>query len=149
MVLATGETSVARILVVDDDKILSRLLQNLLASSGHVVALATSGGQALELSATEPPDLILLDVLLPEMDGFETCRRFKANDATAHVPVVLMTISNDLRLNSKAFIAGATFTMTKPFSPGRLANIVNLALAPDSPREADGQRSRGGNLSAR
>lgn len=125
----------ARILVVDDDAAFLKLVQNLLTANGHQTLLARSGSQALELCASERPDLILLDVKMPQMDGFETCRRLKANNATAPVPVIMMTISDDPRLNKEAFTAGATFTLAKPFPAQRLVNILRLALAPGQRRE--------------
>src|SRR5688572_16553789 len=90
----TGSEEGARkihVLIVDDEPALSGLLQRLLAASGYVVAIAADGPQAMAAIAQHPPDVILLDVVLPGIDGFTICKRLKFDPATRLTPVVLIT----------------------------------------------------------
>jgi two-component system cell cycle response regulator len=87
----------ARVLVVDDVPVNRRLLEAKLAAEFFEVAMAASGAEALSVAARWSPDVVLLDVMMPEMDGFETCRALKADPATAHVPVVMVTALIDRR----------------------------------------------------
>jgi len=83
----------ARILVVDDVPANVRLLEAVLATQGYEVVSAADGGEALEAVATQQPDLVLLDVLLPVLDGYQVCRRLRAEPVTAVLPVVMVTSS--------------------------------------------------------
>ena len=80
-----------RILVVDDDRFSQQLLQDMLDPLGYAVSIAGDGLAAIDLARRIRPHLILLDVVMPLMDGFEACERLKADDVTAHIPVVLVT----------------------------------------------------------
>lgn len=80
-----------RVMVVDDEFVNRELMESLLTLFGYEVILANSAKKALQLASARPPDLILLDVRMPDMDGYEACARFKANPDTAHIPVVLTT----------------------------------------------------------
>ena len=86
----------ARVLVVDDVELNVKLLEAKLSSEYFEVIVADNGPAALELAETEMPDIILLDVMMPLMDGFEVCRRLKANPRTADVPVVMVTALSDV-----------------------------------------------------
>ena len=81
----------ARILVVDDNEVNVELLVAMLASEHYVVRTAFDGFEALAKIAAEKPDIVLLDVMMPELDGFEVCRCIKADPATAHIPVIMVT----------------------------------------------------------
>src|SRR5918911_427978 len=83
------------ILVVDDTPRNIRLLEAMLAPRGYTVMGATSGREALLAIAAQPPDLVLLDVVMPEMDGYEVCRRLRADPATRLLPVIMITASGD------------------------------------------------------
>ncbi|MBN1976077.1 MAG: response regulator [Anaerolineae bacterium] len=118
----------ANILVVDDNKYNTRLLQSLLEGQGHQVVVANSGKQAL-LSATEtPPDLILLDVVMPDMDGFATTRALRTLQITETVPIIMVTALNDTREKVKGFEAGADDFLSKPFNGIELLARVNSLL---------------------
>src|SRR5580658_7994433 len=97
----------ARILVVDDVEINVKLLGAKLASEYFDVLTANNGPAALELCTAELPDLVLLDVMMPGMDGFEVCRRLKANPATADIPVVMVTALSDAADRLRGLEAGA------------------------------------------
>ena len=85
-----------RLLVVDDQPMNVKLLADVLTVKGYAVITAESGQRALDLMRSDKPDLVLLDVMMPEVDGFETCRRFKADPRLRHIPIVFITALSDL-----------------------------------------------------
>jgi DNA-binding NtrC family response regulator len=107
--------SVATVLVVDDDAASLSALFECLRRAGHRVLVAQDGGSALERAENGKPALILLDVMMPDMDGFETCRRLKRNAATADIPVLFLTALTETNEKLKGFEAGAVDYLTKPF----------------------------------
>lgn len=104
-----------RILVVDDVPANVRLLRAHLRSVGYEVIEATSGVEALEILESHSFDLILLDVMMPQLDGFETCRRVKGDPRWAHIPVILVTSLNELQDKIRGQASGADDFVTKPF----------------------------------
>lgn len=119
----------ARILVVDDITANRRLLEAKLQSEFYEVALAQSGAEALEQAASWSPDIILLDVMMPGMDGFETCRALKADEALAHIPVIFMTGLTDSDHVVKGLEAGGVDYVTKPIDPKALLARIKVHLA--------------------
>jgi CheY-like chemotaxis protein/class 3 adenylate cyclase len=117
----------ARILVVDDTPTNVRLLDALLTPRGYTVVAVESGAEALSLLEEEHPDLILLDILMPGMDGYEVCRRVRANPVTAHLPVIMITAS-ETRQKVKALEAGADDFVVKPFDKAELLARVGSLL---------------------
>jgi putative two-component system response regulator len=115
------------ILVVDDTPANLSLLANLL-NVQYRVKLANGGQKALTLAAAEPPDLILLDIMMPEMDGFEVCRRLKANPATARVPVLFLTAKTEIEDEEQGLALGAVDFIHKPISPPIVAARVKAQL---------------------
>jgi two-component system cell cycle response regulator len=108
--------SSSRILVVDDNPANLRLLADWLASESYTVSTATNGFQALAEIEAEEPDIVLLDVMMPGLDGFETCRRIKAVPATVHIPVIMVTALQDTDDLVRGFEAGADDFLTKPIN---------------------------------
>src|SRR5271155_3771889 len=104
----------AHILVVDDDPRNVRLLADWLASENYLVSTAADGFEALAKIAAERPDIVLLDVVMPELNGFEVCRRIKADPAIAHIPVIMVTALSDVDDLVRGFEAGADDFVTKP-----------------------------------
>ncbi len=104
----------ARILVVDDIEANRRLMQAKLEARYYAVELAVNGEQALQQAADSQPDIILLDVMMPGMDGFEVCRRLKSNPATRHIPVVMLTALTDIDDRLRGLEAGADDFLSKP-----------------------------------
>ncbi|HTK34195.1 MAG TPA: PleD family two-component system response regulator [Caulobacteraceae bacterium] len=136
----------ARILVVDDIEANVRLLEAKLQAEYYDVSVAYNGPSALEKAAADLPDIILLDVMMPEMDGFEVCRRLKANPATAHIPVVLVTALDGRRDRLTGLDAGADDFLTKPIDDvtlfARVRSLTRMKLVIDElrQREASGRR---------
>ncbi len=115
-------------LVVDDVDVNARLVQAVLARDGHLVTVAASGEAALEAIAKEPPDLILLDVMMPGLDGFETCRRLKSDAVTRLIPVVLFTALRETDDRIRGFEAGADDFLSKPFHAHELRARVRSLI---------------------
>src|SRR5215471_4292696 len=111
--------SAARILVVDDEPANVRLLEAILVPAGYSVLSASSGPEALERVAGELPDLVLLDVQMAGMNGYEVCRRIREDEATALLPVVMVT-SHDSEARIDGIRAGADDFVTKPFDQQEL-----------------------------
>jgi diguanylate cyclase (GGDEF)-like protein len=105
-----------KVLLVDDTKTNILILTNALAADCEIIA-ATSGKEALELAAAETPDLILLDILMPEMDGYAVCRELKSNPLTKPIPVIFITAMGEEENEAKGLEIGAIDYITKPFNP--------------------------------
>ncbi len=121
-------TAGKRILVVDDDPTVVDLASTVLGSASYAVASARNGSEALRLARHEPFDLVLLDINMPEMDGWETLRLIKADDATRHVPVVMFSVKGEVRDKVHSLQEGATDYLTKPFEVDELLARVRRVL---------------------
>ena len=117
-----------RILVVDDEEDILELVEYNLAKEGYDVACADTGEQALALARAELPDLILLDLMLPGVDGLDVCRLLKNDDKTAHVPIIMLTAKSEEADVVTGLEMGADDYITKPFSPRVLAARVKTVL---------------------
>src|SRR3954470_1077963 len=117
------------ILVVDDTVENLRLLASLLGEQGFEVRPVTSGKQALQAAAHDPPDLILLDITMPEMDGYETCERLKQLDAVRDVPVIFLTALGEIGDKVRAFEVGGADYVTKPFRIEEILARIRVHLA--------------------
>jgi DNA-binding response OmpR family regulator len=116
------------ILVADDDDDVRELVVFRLDRAGYKVLAAADGEQALAIAIARPPDLCLIDVMMPKLDGYEVTERLRANDSLAEVPVILLTASVDEAAVDRGFAAGADDYMTKPFAPRELVRRVAAAL---------------------
>ncbi|MBK6328402.1 MAG: response regulator [Chloroflexi bacterium] len=119
-----------RILVVDDNPIACENLEDLLAPQGYELAFANNGVEALTQTSEFDPDLILLDVMMPQMDGFEVCRRLRAASGTAEVPIILITALDDRASRLQGIASGADDFISKPFDSvelrARIQGIMRL-----------------------
>jgi diguanylate cyclase (GGDEF)-like protein len=119
----------ADILIVDDTPLNLRLLSNILAKAGYQVRQALSGEMALRAVQALPPDLLLLDIMMPSMDGYMLCQTLKANSATASIPVVFLSALSDGLDKAKAFAVGGADYITKPFHLEEVLARVQNQLA--------------------
>ena len=113
-----------RILAVDDEPHILRLISFSLSSHGFDVLEATDGLSAVEIAKREQPDLILLDVMMPALDGYEACRRIKSDPATADIPIFMLTAKTQVAEQSTGKDAGALDYICKPFTPRDLVARV-------------------------
>ena len=103
------------ILIVEDIRVMAKLLQSTIADLADIQTVA-SGAEALKVAADKQPSLILLDIVLPDIDGFDVCRRLKADDATKHIPVIIITgLHTDTEDETSGFASGAVDYILKPF----------------------------------
>lgn len=136
----------ARVLVVDDILPNVKLLEAKLAGEYYDVLTAMSGPEALEKIATDAPDIVLLDVMMPGMDGFEVCKRIKDNPETAHIPVVMVTALTDPSDRVKGLEAGADDFLSKPLNDvalmARVRSLVRLKMTVDEWRTRENTASQ-------
>lgn len=117
-----------KILIVDDDVDSLKLIGLMLKRQGYDVTVADSGGKALAKADAELPNLIILDVMMPDMNGLEVCRRLRANSKTVNIPIIMFTAKTLIDDKVKGFEAGADDYLTKPTHPAELANRVKSVL---------------------
>ncbi len=128
---------VERILVVDDDLDSLKLIGLMLQRSGYEVSAANTGGQALAKALAERPDLIILDVMMPDMNGYEVCRRLRTNVETKTIPIIMFTAKTLIDDKVAGFEAGADDYLTKPTHPSELASRVRAILSRNSVKKSD------------
>ena len=114
-----------KILIVEDVESLLKLESILLTTKGYLVQGVTSGVAALEAIEEEMPDLVLLDVMLPKMDGFEVCSRIKQNRETRHIPVILLTAKKTPEDVARGQEVGADHYITKPFKSAMVMDVID------------------------
>jgi two-component system, OmpR family, phosphate regulon response regulator PhoB len=117
-----------RVLVVDDEPVILRLLEVNFRLGGFVVDACTRGDEALERAAEHPPDVAVLDLMLPEMPGLEILRRLRARPETATVPVVMLTARTEREDRERSYALGVQAFVTKPFEPTELLETVRRVL---------------------
>jgi len=113
-----------KILIAEDEPNIVVSLEFLLKGAGYEVAVARDGASALKLAATLHPDLVVLDVMLPLLDGFEVCRRIRSNPATKDTRILMLTARGRESEMAKGVAAGANAYMTKPFATKELIETV-------------------------
>ncbi len=118
-----------KILIVEDEESLLKLESILLTSKGYEVRGVANGLAALDALAEETPDLVLLDVMLPEIDGFEVCHRIKTNPATQHIPVIMLTAKKSREDMSRGEQVGADWYITKPFKSAMVIEAIQRFLS--------------------
>ncbi|MCZ6679402.1 MAG: response regulator [Candidatus Poribacteria bacterium] len=134
-----SEPSSPKILVVDDEPRNIRILQIQLTAKGYTVLTATNGQEALEMVKTASPDLILLDIMMPKMNGFEVCEQIRADESTQFLPVVMVTALSDTQDRIRAIELGADDFISKPFDSleilARVRSLVRIKQYQDALRQ--------------
>jgi DNA-binding response OmpR family regulator len=119
---------VARVLVVEDSADIADLLRHYLERAGHVVEQSASGIDAIDRARRSPPELVILDVMLPGLDGMEVCRRLRADTTTSAIPILMLTARGEEADRVRGLELGADDYVTKPFSPKELVARVGALL---------------------
>jgi two-component system alkaline phosphatase synthesis response regulator PhoP len=127
--------SKGRILVVDDEVYIVHILDFSLGMEGYEVVTALDGEQALEKVAQQKPDLIVLDIMMPKLDGYETCKVLKSREETRDIPVILLSAKGRNVDQKTGFEVGADDYITKPFSPRKLVERINAILGQNSSQQ--------------
>lgn len=127
------------ILIVEDDKHISKLVKYNLEKAGYDCTVTITGEEALNVLDRMPIDLILLDIMLPKMDGFQTCKEIKKQDSLSHIPVVIMTAKGEEVDRIVGFELGADDYIVKPFSPRELVLRIKAILKRGKPVKEEGK----------
>jgi len=133
---------VGRVLVVDDEAAVRELCRVNLELSGHEVFEAANGAEALDAVRRHRPDVVFLDLMMPVLDGWSALDQLKADAATVHVPVVLLTARSADENQIRGWEAGILDFVAKPFNPRALLDCVDRALEPRDPEVEEGRRRR-------
>jgi adenylate cyclase len=139
----TGEASAGRVLVVDDDRVNRLLLTRSLERDGHRVSAAENGRTALRLLHDDPPDVVLLDIVMPELDGVSVLERIKRDPALKHVPVIMISAVDETESVVRCIEMGAEDYLPKPFDPVLLRARLNAGLAKKRLYELEREHVRG------
>ena len=113
-----------QVLVVDDDQLMHRLFQHHLERAGYQMLSAMNGREAVEIAAREIPGVIVMDVMMPDVDGLAALRELKKSDATKAIPVIIITANGHHLTRKESESCGAAIFLTKPFSPTQLLNEI-------------------------
>jgi len=119
------------VLVVDDDPLTQRVLQRYLERAGYEMKSAKNGREALRLAKRDLPQLIILDVMMPDMDGWTALRRLRKTEITKTIPVIMLTSNANLEAQEESSRSGATLLLAKPINAGQLLSVIRK-LAPET-----------------
>ncbi|MBI5418104.1 response regulator [Candidatus Poribacteria bacterium] len=138
-----------KVLVVDDDPDIRELLSQSLSSELFDVLLSENGEEALNMVDQDKPDLIILDIMMPGIDGLEVCRRLKENPQTNTIPVLMLTAKSGVGDKIEGFVTGAEEYIAKPFDPmnveARVATILRRVKREKAKLQAGGHPTKNGN----
>jgi CheY-like chemotaxis protein len=121
-----------KVLVVDDDPIMHRVLRHYLERGGYEILIAANGRKAIEMASSLHPDLILLDVRMPEMGGLPALRELKETPSTKAIPVIIVTVHADRTTHVESELCGAAAFLAKPFRPAELLATIQRLLPPQN-----------------
>ena len=122
-----------KVLIVDDEPHMLRVTELSIKKGGYAIVIGRNGRQAIELAGSEKPDLIVMDVNMPELDGLAALQQLKASPATAAIPVIMLTVRGHALTRQQAEAAGAAIFLTKPFSPTQLLAETRRILGETTP----------------
>lgn len=125
-----------RVLIVDDDQLVRATTRAMLESADLLVLEAADGPEGLALAAEHQPDAIILDLMMPGIDGYETCEGLKAHPVTKDIPVIICTASGELSMTRRAYAAGAVACIPKPVRGASLLATLDAALKVATRRES-------------
>jgi DNA-binding response OmpR family regulator len=131
--MADADTTRRRILVVDDDPRLLHIVSLYLGIEGYEVIQASNGEDGLKAVNESPPDLVIMDIMMPGMDGVEACRRIRENPATQAIPVLMFSALSGDDDVERARLAGANHLITKPFNLVGLGQVVKSFFSSENP----------------
>lgn len=117
-----------RILIADDDPVILRLIQVNLELEGYVVLTANNGQEAVDVATAENPDLVILDIMMPRLDGYQACEQLKSSEATKEIPVIFLSAKAQQGDIDKGQSFGVAAYITKPFDPTELLEVVEELL---------------------
>ena len=132
-----------RILIIEDDRDIVEMLEYNLRQAGYETLSALNGEDGIRLAAKEKPDLVILDIMLPIIDGFEVCRTLKNDDTTAHIPIIILSAKSQETDKVVGLELGADDYVTKPFSPRELIARTRAILRRGRDRRLGGRTERG------
>lgn len=118
----------SKILVVDDEPLIVEMIEDTLSTEGYAISKAYSGEEALTMVESDPPDLVLLDLMLPGMDGYEVCRQMQRDARFSHIPVIMLTAKSAVADRVSGYERGADDYITKPFEPEELLIRVRAQI---------------------
>jgi DNA-binding response OmpR family regulator len=127
----------AKILVVDDEESVRQLFQIVLKHEGYEVLLAANGAEALIAAHNEQPDIIILDWMMPMLDGLAVLQQLRKDEVTAHIPIVMLTAKQSENDMSAALVSGADVYLTKPFEPQDVLAVLARLLPPEKAPPAE------------
>lgn len=119
-----------QVLLVDDDPLMHRLFQHHLERAGYQMISATNGRDGLELAGRQLPNLIVMDIMMPDMDGVAALRELKKTDATKAIPIIIITANGNALARKESENCGAAIFLTKPFSPTQLVEQIRRLVPP-------------------
>jgi CheY-like chemotaxis protein len=126
--MAENGTAAGKVLVVDDDPAISGLVQLVLSRDGYQVYVAGNGQEGIAMAREVQPNLVLMDITMPDMDGYEATRQMKADKGLQNIPVIFLTGKSASEDGGRAFATGGLTYMRKPFSNQQLRDLVMLAM---------------------
>jgi two-component system phosphate regulon response regulator PhoB len=128
--MVTGR--IPRVLIVEDEAVILRLLEVNFRLAGFEVETAARGEEALAKAAASPPDVAILDIMLPGLSGIEVCQRLRAAPETAEVPIIMLSARTQDEERERSYALGVVAYVTKPFEPAELVEVVRRALGAPS-----------------
>jgi DNA-binding response OmpR family regulator len=120
----------AKILIIDDDPQTTKLLESIVALNNHQTTSVNNSMSAVETANSAAPDLILMDIMMPGINGIQLCKIFQSTPDLKHIPVIIVSALDDIGSKKDAFNAGAKDFLTKPVRPKELANKINALIHP-------------------
>ena len=119
----------SKILIIDDDTETTKLLESLIKMNGHTPTSVNNSVKAIEVASSVLPDLVLLDIMMPGINGIQLCKMFQSTQHLRHIPIIILSALNDIGSKRDAFNAGAKDFITKPFLPKDLTQKINALTA--------------------